>query len=253
MPNRADHHVSVRAPARLHMGFVDLHGGEGRRYGRSRTRSGGTVHPRAPEPQLRHCRRRAGRGARGALCHIAGRAFRPPGRGAHRRGRGHPAARRPGLRDAARPGGRRGHGEAVRSRPAHGRDRRRPRSGNPFRSRNRAVRPRRLRGRRWIGGRRRSAAGHRQAAVPLRMAPAARVRSWPPGATRGGGDREVRRAPRVSRDRCGGALPPGADVRPSRRGAGRPGCLRGRGRAHPGAGGRPLRGACRAAGSRVRG
>lgn len=33
MPNRADHHVSVRAPARLHMGFVDLHGGEGRRYG----------------------------------------------------------------------------------------------------------------------------------------------------------------------------------------------------------------------------
>ena len=33
MPNCADHHVSVRAPARLHMGFVDLHGGEGRRYG----------------------------------------------------------------------------------------------------------------------------------------------------------------------------------------------------------------------------
>ena len=33
MPNRADRHVFVRAPARLHMGFVDLHGGEGRRYG----------------------------------------------------------------------------------------------------------------------------------------------------------------------------------------------------------------------------
>ena len=28
-----DRCVSVRAPARLHMGFVDLHGGEGRRYG----------------------------------------------------------------------------------------------------------------------------------------------------------------------------------------------------------------------------
>ena len=33
MPNRADRRVLVRAPARLHMGFVDLHGGEGRRYG----------------------------------------------------------------------------------------------------------------------------------------------------------------------------------------------------------------------------
>ena len=33
MPNRADRHVFVRAPARLHMGFVDLHGGVGRRYG----------------------------------------------------------------------------------------------------------------------------------------------------------------------------------------------------------------------------
>ena len=33
MPNHAHGHVSVRAPARLHMGFVDLHGGVGRRYG----------------------------------------------------------------------------------------------------------------------------------------------------------------------------------------------------------------------------
>ena len=33
MRNRADFHVSVRAPARLHMGFLDLHGGTGRRYG----------------------------------------------------------------------------------------------------------------------------------------------------------------------------------------------------------------------------
>ena len=33
MPNHADSHVSIRAPARLHMGFVDLHGGVGRRYG----------------------------------------------------------------------------------------------------------------------------------------------------------------------------------------------------------------------------
>lgn len=33
MPNHAESHVSVRAPARLHMGFVDLHGGVGRRYG----------------------------------------------------------------------------------------------------------------------------------------------------------------------------------------------------------------------------
>ena len=33
MRNRAEFHVSVRAPARLHMGFVDLHGGTGRRYG----------------------------------------------------------------------------------------------------------------------------------------------------------------------------------------------------------------------------
>ena len=32
MRNR-DVHVSVRAPARLHMGFLDLHGGTGRRYG----------------------------------------------------------------------------------------------------------------------------------------------------------------------------------------------------------------------------
>ena len=33
MPSRAGRRVSVRAPARLHMGFVDLHGGMGRRYG----------------------------------------------------------------------------------------------------------------------------------------------------------------------------------------------------------------------------
>ena len=33
MPNRADRYVFVQAPARLHMGFVDLHGGVGRRYG----------------------------------------------------------------------------------------------------------------------------------------------------------------------------------------------------------------------------
>ena len=33
MRNGAEHHVSVRAPARLHMGFLDLHGGVGRRYG----------------------------------------------------------------------------------------------------------------------------------------------------------------------------------------------------------------------------
>ena len=33
MSRRADHRVCVHAPARLHMGFVDLHGGLGRRYG----------------------------------------------------------------------------------------------------------------------------------------------------------------------------------------------------------------------------
>ena len=33
MRNGAQFHVSVRAPARLHMGFLDLHGGVGRRYG----------------------------------------------------------------------------------------------------------------------------------------------------------------------------------------------------------------------------
>ena len=33
MPSRADRCVCIHAPARLHMGFVDLHGGLGRRYG----------------------------------------------------------------------------------------------------------------------------------------------------------------------------------------------------------------------------
>ena len=33
MSNHAGRHASVRTPARLHMGFVDLHGGMGRRYG----------------------------------------------------------------------------------------------------------------------------------------------------------------------------------------------------------------------------
>ena len=33
MRSGAEHHVSVRAPARLHLGFLDLHGGVGRRYG----------------------------------------------------------------------------------------------------------------------------------------------------------------------------------------------------------------------------
>ena len=33
MSRRAEHRVCIQAPARLHMGFVDLHGGLGRRYG----------------------------------------------------------------------------------------------------------------------------------------------------------------------------------------------------------------------------
>ena len=33
MSNHANRHVCIQAPARLHIGFVDLHGGVGRRYG----------------------------------------------------------------------------------------------------------------------------------------------------------------------------------------------------------------------------
>ena len=104
MPNRADHPVSVRAPARLHMGFVDLHGGEGRRYGSLGAGTGGPFTRVRLSRDSGVRRRRAGRCARGALCHVAGGVFRSPGGGSDRRGRGHPAARRAGLRHPARAG-----------------------------------------------------------------------------------------------------------------------------------------------------